>query len=63
MRGVQSSATGQRLVEGVTLAHAIRRGDVAWEATGELTQVRVQGRARRTMATFHWLAGELRLAS
>ena len=63
MRGVQSIATGQRLVEGVTLAQAIRRGDVAWEGTGELTRLSVQGRARRTVATFHWLAGELRLAS
>ena len=28
MRGLQSIATGQRLVEGLTLARAIRRGDV-----------------------------------
>ena len=63
MRGMQSIATGQRLAEGVTLAQAIRRGDVALEGTGELTRLSVQGRARRTVATFHWLAGELRLAS
>ncbi len=63
MRGVQSIATGQRLVEGVTLAQAIRRGDVAWEGAGELTRLSVQGRARRTVATFQGLASELRLAS
>ena len=63
MRGVQSITTGQRLVEGVTLAHAIRRGDVAREAAGELTQMNVHGWAWRTVATFHWLAGELPLAS
>jgi hypothetical protein len=47
----------------MTLAHAIRRGDVAPESAGELTRLSVQGRARRTVATFHWLAGALRLAS
>ena len=63
MRGVQSIATGQRLAEGITLAQAIRRGDVALEGAGELTQVSVHGRARRTVATFQWLAGALRPAS
>jgi hypothetical protein len=60
---VQSIATGQRLAEGITLAHAIRRGDVAPEGAGERTQVSVHGRARRTVASFDWLAGALRLAS
>jgi hypothetical protein len=63
MRGVHSIATGQRLAEGITLAHAIRRGDVAQDGAGEQTQVSVHGRARRTVATFQCLAGELRLAS
>ena len=63
MRGVHSIATGQCLAEGITLAQAIRRGDVAREDTGELTRLSVHGRARRTVATFHWLAGALRRAS
>lgn len=32
MRGLQSIATGQQLVEGITVAQAIRRGDVAMVA-------------------------------
>jgi hypothetical protein len=34
MRGLQSIVTGQRLVEGMTLAWAIRRGDVAMGGDG-----------------------------
>jgi transposase, IS6 family len=63
MRGVQSITTGQRLAEGITLAQAIRRGDVAPEGADQRTRLSVQGRARRTVATFHWLAGALRRAS
>ena len=63
IRGLHSIATGQSLAEGITLAQAIRRGDVAREDAGELTRLSVPGWARRTVATFHWLAGELRLAS
>jgi transposase-like protein len=62
-RGVQAIATGQRRGEGVTRAQVIRRGDVAPAGAGEQTRLSVPGRARRTGATFHGLAGELRLAS
>jgi hypothetical protein len=63
MRGLQSLATGQRLVEGLTLAQAIRRGDVAAGGEASSCPTSPHRRARHAVATFTWLAGELRLAS
>jgi putative transposase len=61
MRGLQGVATGQRLAEGLTLARAIRRGDVALGGEA-LPPASLHARARRVVATFQQLAGELRLA-
>ena len=63
MRGLQSIATGQQVVEGLTVAQAIRRGDVAVGGGGRPPGVSVHERARVVVVTFQWLAGELRLAS
>ena len=60
--GLQSIATGQRLVEGLTLARAIRRGDVRAGGDGRPGEG-PHRRARRVVATFQRLAGELRRAS
>ena len=63
MRGLQSIATGQQLAEGMTVARAIRRGDMARGGGGRRPGVSPHQRAREVVATFQWLAGELRLAS
>ncbi len=63
MRGLQSIATGQQLAEGLTVAQAIRRGDVAVGGGGRPPGLSLHQRARAVVATFQWLAGELRLAS
>jgi len=63
MRGVHSVATGQRLAEGITLARAARRGDVRAGGEGPPPGEGPHRRARRVVATFAWLARELRAAS
>jgi hypothetical protein len=63
MRGLQSIATGQQLVEGMMVAQAIRRGDVAVGGEGRPPGTSLHQQARHAVATFQWLAGELRLAS
>ena len=63
MRGLHSIATGQQLVEGLTVAQAIRRGDVTMGGGGWPLGTSLHQRARQVVATFQWLAGELRLAS
>ena len=63
MRGLQSIATGQQVAEGLTVAQAIRRGDVAVGGGGRRPGTSLHERARQVVATFEWLAGELRLAS
>jgi hypothetical protein len=63
MRGLQSIATGQQLMEGVTVAQAIRRGDVAMGGGGRPSGVSPHQWAREVVATFQGLAGDLRLAS
>jgi hypothetical protein len=63
MRGLQSIPTGQQLVEGMTVAQAIRRGDVAAEGAELPGGVGPHQRAWRVVMTFQWLAGELRLSS
>ncbi len=45
------------------MAQAIRRGDVAVGGGGRRPGVSLHQRAREVVATFQWLAGELRLAS
>jgi transposase-like protein len=47
MRGLQSIATGQQVVEGMTVAQAIRRGDVA---VGGETSPQQSARVRRVVA-------------
>jgi IS6 family transposase len=54
MRGLHSIATGQWLVEGVTLTRAIRRGDVAMSEE-ELPPASLHARARQVVATFQQL--------
>ena len=63
MRGLQSIATGQQLAEGMTVAQAIRRGDVAVGGGGRPPGDSLHQRARAVVVTFQWLAGGLRLAS
>jgi IS6 family transposase len=52
MRGLQSIATGQQLVEGMTVAQAIRRGDIALGAGGRPPGVSPHQRAREVVTTF-----------
>jgi transposase-like protein len=59
MRGLHSIVTGQRLVEGMTLARAIRRGDAAMGGSGPPPTASLHQRARQVVATFQELAGEL----
>jgi transposase-like protein len=58
MRGLQSFATGQRLLEGIELAHAGRRGDIRVGTTPGADQRcrRLHERAREVAAAFTWLA-------
>ncbi len=54
MRSLNSVTTGQRLLEGVELAQAVRRGDVRLPEQCELSSV--HERSRLEVATFSWLA-------
>jgi transposase-like protein len=58
MRGLGSVATGQRLLEGVELAQAVRRGDVRPPDRCEPNSIHEYVRVE--MTTFSWLASELR---
>jgi len=63
MRGLQSTRTGQRVVEGVALARAVQRGNVAApKATGD-HDASPQARARAAATTFTWLADGLRITA
>jgi hypothetical protein len=63
MRGLQSVATGQRLLDGIQVVEAIRGGHIG--ATGDSPPARhgASARARRDAAVFCHLAGALRLAA
>ncbi len=61
MRGLGSIETGQRLLEGVELAQAVRRGDVRPPGRGDPNSV--HERSRLEVATFSWLASGLRIAA
>ena len=63
MPGLQSILTGQQLAEGMTVAQAIRRGDMAPGGRDRRPGVSLHQRAREVVTTFQWLAGELRVAS
>ncbi len=63
MRGLQSIRTGQRIVESIELAGAIRRGDVGVRSRQELCRLGLTTRARAVRAIFDALAGELRSAA
>ena len=65
MRGLQSTATGQRLLEGLELAHAIWRGDIGPAAAPGSSPRgrRPHERARAVAATFSWLARRLAQAA
>ena len=63
MRGLRSIRTGQRLIEGVELARAVHRGQVAApEATADAA-AGPHTRARAAAATFTRLADSLRVAA
>ena len=64
-RGLQSTAAGQRLLEGFELAHAVRREHiVADPAAGVLPlSPRAHDRARAVAATFTWLGARLARAA
>ena len=61
MRGLASIETGQRLLEGVELAQAVRRGDVC--PPDQDSPNSVHERSRLEVATFSCLAAELRTAA
>ncbi len=63
MRGLQTIATGQQLVEGLTVVQAIRQGNVAVRGGGRPSGGCPHQRALAAVTTCQWLAGELRLAS
>ena len=61
MRGLGSVETGQRLLEGVELTQAVRRGDV--RPPHQHPPSSVHERSRFEAATFSWLASGLRTAA
>jgi transposase-like protein len=63
MRGLQSVRTGQRIVEGVELARAVRRGHVAAPTTVSAGDAGHHAQARAAATTFLWLADDLRIAA
>jgi hypothetical protein len=63
MRGLQSIATGQWLVEGITVAQAIHRGHVRSTGMTATELGTPHQRARQVVAIFEELASNLRLAS
>ena len=63
MRGLQSIRTGQRIVEGVELARAVRQGHVATPAAPQDGDAGHHARARAAATTFLWLADGLRVAA
>ncbi len=63
MRGLQSIRTGQRMVEGVELARAVQRGDVAAPEATVDGDASPHTRARAAAMTFTWLADGLRVAA
>jgi len=63
MRGLQSVRTGQRVIEGVELAQAVRRDHVTAPDTVFGDSAGPHARARATVTTFTWLADGLRVAA
>jgi predicted Zn finger-like uncharacterized protein len=63
MRGLQSVATGQRVLEGMAVVQAIQRGDVLTGGEVLPATVTAHEQARHCVATFRWLAEGLQLAS
>ncbi|MGH2350368.1 MAG: IS6 family transposase [Chloroflexota bacterium] len=61
MRGLQSVATGQRLLEGIELTHAVYRGHILL-AGSSAALAGAHDRARAAVATFERLAQRLRAA-
>jgi IS6 family transposase len=61
MRSLGSVETGQRLVEGIELAQAVRRGDV--RPPDQDNPDSVHERSRLEVSTFSWLASGLRTAA
>jgi IS6 family transposase len=63
MRGVHSVATGQRLLEGIELTQAIRRGHIGAAGDAPSNRHEASHRARRDVAVFWGLARTLRLTA
>ena len=61
MRSLGSVCSGQRLLEGIELAQAVRRGDIRPPDRGDPSSV--HERARLEVVTFSWLALELQTAA
>ena len=61
MRGLGAIETGQRLLEGIELTQAVRRGDIRPPDQDDPSPV--HERARLEVATFSWLAAGLRIAA
>ena len=61
MRSLDSIATGQRLLEGIELAQAVKRGDICLPNQSEASSIH-EG-VRLDVMTFSWLASGLRTAA
>ncbi len=61
MRSLGSVATGQRLLEGIELAQAVRRGDI--RLSNEHEPSSIYEYVRVEVMTFSWLASGLRTAA
>ncbi len=61
MRSLGSIATGQRLLEGIELAQAVKRGDIRLPDRNE--PISLHARVRVDVMTFSWLASGLRTAA
>jgi transposase-like protein len=63
MRGLQSIASGQRLLEGIEAVQAIRRGELRAAQGASPGAVRGAARAQAEVASFHQLASGLQVAA
>ena len=63
MRGLQSIASGQRLLEGIEAVQATRRGELRAARSAPPVDARGAARAQAEVAVLHRLAGGLRLAA
>jgi hypothetical protein len=63
MRGLQSIASGQRLLEGIEAVQAIRRGELRAVQGAPPGGIKGAARAQAEVASFHQMANGLRVAA